>query len=67
MSDIIGKYEPAHDYLHPHMAEVTDMLFAEGLEQEAHELMAISIEYAQRLKYCARLIGHEIVKEVQHD
>lgn len=56
----IGLYQPAEEYIHPEMKPVVDALFGEGLEEEAHDLMALSVEYAQRLKYAARLVGHEI-------
>ena len=62
MTDSIGTYEPAEDYIHPEMRPVVDALFAEGLQEEAHELMALSVKYAQRLKYAACLIGYEAVR-----
>lgn len=58
---IIGTYEPAEDYIHPEMKPVVDLLLADGLQDEANEVMALSVEYAQRLKYAARLVGHEAV------
>lgn len=58
----IGHYEPAFDYLHPEMQPVVDKLFDEGLREEAIEMLEISTEYAQRLKYAARLVGHEITR-----
>lgn len=63
----IGTYEPAEDYVHPEMKPIVDMLFADGLNDEAHEIMALSVEYAQRLKYAARLVGHQVLGEVTND
>lgn len=66
MSDVIGTFEPAEDYIHPEMKPVVDLLLQEGLQDEASEVMALSVAYAQRLKYAAKLVGHEVV-EMSHD
>ena len=63
MDNVIGTFEPAAEYIHPEMQPIVDALFSEDMVVEAYEVTRLSIEYAQRLKYAARLIGHEATNE----
>lgn len=63
MDNIIGTIEPAGEYIHPEMQPIVDALFAEDLVVEAYEVTRLSIEYAQRLKYAARLVGQAVDNE----
>jgi hypothetical protein len=65
MSDAIGTFSPAEDYIHPEMQPIVDAMFAQEppMVVEAHKIMKLSIDYAQRLKYAARLVGHLTMEE----
>ena len=58
--EALGRYEPAGDYIPQTAVEVANKLMAQDMREEAYELLALSLEYATRLGYAARLIGHEV-------